>query len=216
MELSGSLLPALMPLLARLRHLLDLDAEPAAIDAHLADGGLAELVRRRPGLRLAGAFDGFEVAAREVLGAHHFEHATHVLGEPFETGITGLDRLGLTSARVAEEGAAGLSRAGVAPRPAEALARLAREASAGALRLEPGADVPATLIALTEIPGVGARTGARIVMRALHWPDAFPSTGAALQRAARVTGEAALLRRAERWRPWRGYAAAHLAAAGPG
>jgi probable HAF family extracellular repeat protein len=46
-----------------------------------------------------------------------------------------------------------------------------------------------------------------------HWPDAFPSSGAALQRAARVSGEAALLRRAERWRPWRGYAAGHLAAA---
>lgn len=54
-DLSASLLPVLMPLLARLRHLFDLDAEPAVVDAHLGDGGLAALVERRPGLRIPGA-----------------------------------------------------------------------------------------------------------------------------------------------------------------
>jgi AraC family transcriptional regulator of adaptative response / DNA-3-methyladenine glycosylase II len=212
-ELSASLLPALMPLLARVRHLLDLDAEPAAIEAHLADAGLADLVRRRPGLRLAGAFEGFEVAARELLGAEMLDSLTQAIGERLETGITGLDRLGPTPARIVEMGVAGLSSAGVGTRVAEALTRLGCAVSTEALRLEPGADVPATLEALAHIPGVGPRTAARIVMRALHWPDAFPATGAALQRAARVRGDAALLRRAERWRPWRGYAAGHLAAA---
>jgi AraC family transcriptional regulator of adaptative response / DNA-3-methyladenine glycosylase II len=106
-----------------------------------------------------------------------------------------------------------MSTAGVGPRVAGALVTLARAVSAGTLRLEPGADVPATLNALTVIPGITAHAAARIVMRALHWPDAFPAAGAAFRRAARVSNESALLRRAERWRPWRGYAAAHLAAA---
>ncbi|HET9040069.1 MAG TPA: hypothetical protein VFN40_07860, partial [Gemmatimonadales bacterium] len=80
----------------------------------------------------------------------------------------------------------------------------------GELRLEPGADVPATLDALAAIPGIGERTATAIVMRALQWPDAFPSADPKLQRAAGVSGPGALLRLAERWRPWRAYAAAHL------
>jgi len=215
-DLSVSLLPALMPLLARLRHLLDLDAEPAAIDTQLADGGLAKLVRGRPGLRLSGAFDGFEVAAGELLGPDLLEGVTRTLGEPFDTAIAGLDRLGLTVDRIADAGPAGLTTAGVAPHRAETLAVLAREVARGGLRLEPGADVPSTRRLLAEIPGLGVRTAARIVMRALHWPDAFPSTAAPLQRAAGVRSAAALLRMAERWRPWRGYAAGHLVLATDG
>ena len=97
------------------------------------------------------------------------------------------------------------------PRSAEAIVAVARAVTDGALPLEPGADVPSTLRALAEISGVGERTATAIVMRALQWPDAFPSTDAALQRAAGVTGASALRRVAERWRPWRAYAAAHLA-----
>jgi AraC family transcriptional regulator, regulatory protein of adaptative response / DNA-3-methyladenine glycosylase II len=90
---------------------------------------------------------------------------------------------------------------------------VARGVAEGTLRLQPGVEVPATLRALTGIPGLGPRIAAEIVMRALHWPDAFPSTDVSLQRAAGVTGARALLRIAERWRPWRGYAAAHLSLA---
>jgi AraC family transcriptional regulator of adaptative response / DNA-3-methyladenine glycosylase II len=212
-DLSVSLLPALMPLLARLRHLLDLDAEPAAIDRQLADSGLAVLVRRRPGLRLAGALDGFEIAARELLGPDLFGRVTYALGEPFDTEVAGLDRLALTADRVAAAGALFLSQLGVPHRQAEALAALASAVALSSLRLEPGADVPSTLRALRQIPGVGARTAAAIAMRALHWPDAFPSTDRSLQRAAGVTGARALVRVAERWRPWRAYAAAHLSQA---
>ena len=86
----------------------------------------------------------------------------------------------------------------------------------GALPLEPGADVPSTLRALAEVSGVGERTATAIVMRALQWPDAFPSSDVSLQRAAGVTGASALRRVAERWRPWRAYAAAHLALLGAG
>ena len=84
----------------------------------------------------------------------------------------------------------------------------------GALPLEPGTDVPSTLRALSEVAGVGERTATAIVMRALQWPDAFSPSDVSLQRAARVTGTTALRRAAERWRPWRAYAAAHLALRG--
>ena len=208
-DLSVSLLPALMPLLARLRHLLDLDAEPAVIDAHLAQEGLADLVTRRPGLRLPGAFDGFEIAARELLGIDLLGRVTEELSEPFDTGIASLDRLALTPYRVAEA-ASFITRLGAPARRAEALATVAQAMAEGTLQLEPGADVELTLEALTRIPGVGAQSATAIVMRALHWPDAFSPTDSTLQRAAGVSGALALAQMAERWRPWRSYAAAHL------
>ena len=208
-DLSVSLLPALMPLLARLRHLLDLDAEPAVIDAHLELEGLADLVAKQPGLRLPGAFDGFEVAARELLGTELLGRVTRELGEPFDTGIALLDRLGLTPFRLADA-VRFMTHLGVPARQAEGLASLAQAMVDGQLRLEPGCEVPATLEALSRIPGVDARTATGVVMRALHWPDAFWAADPQLQRAAGVRGTEALRRLAERWRPWRGYAAAHL------
>jgi AraC family transcriptional regulator, regulatory protein of adaptative response / DNA-3-methyladenine glycosylase II len=209
-DLSVSLLPALMPLLARLRHLLDLDAEPAVIDAHLAAAGLTALVEQQPGLRLPGAFDGFEVAARTLLRSDLLRRVTRSLGEPLATGMRALDTLAPTADRVAGAGAPFLATLGVPTRRAEAITAVARAVADGRLRLEPGADVPTTLDVLTRVPGVGARTAETIIMRALHWPDAFSSTDASLQHAAGVTGARALLHIAERWRPWRGYAAAHL------
>jgi AraC family transcriptional regulator of adaptative response / DNA-3-methyladenine glycosylase II len=209
-DVSVSLLPALMALLARVRHLLDLDAEPAIIDAHLARHGLAARVARRPGLRVPGAFDGFEVAARQLLGPDLHRHVTEALGEPLATGFPALDRLSVTADRVADAGAPRLSALGVPRRRSEALAELASVVARAAIRLEPGAELRSTLRSLTEIPGLGARSAAAIAARALHWPDAFPSTGLSLEEAAGVTGIPALLRLAERWRPWRSYAAAHL------
>jgi AraC family transcriptional regulator of adaptative response / DNA-3-methyladenine glycosylase II len=208
-DLSASLLPALMPLLARLRHLLDLDAEPALIDAHLEQEGLAGLVAQRPGLRLPGAFDGFEVAARELLGTDLLGRVTRELGETFDSGIESLDRLGLTPYRVADAGRF-MTHLGVPARRAEALASLAQAVADGAVRLEPGSEVPATLQVLTRIPGIGARSITAIVMRALHWPDAFWAADTELQRTVGVRTTEALHRIAERWRPWRGYAAEQL------
>jgi AraC family transcriptional regulator of adaptative response / DNA-3-methyladenine glycosylase II len=210
-DLSVSLLPALMPLLARLRHLLDLDAEPQVIDAHLAESGLAELVTERPGLRLPGAFDGFEVAMRELLGTELLQRLSRELGEPIDTGIESLDRLTPSAERVAQADAGVFSRLGVPHQQAEALTALAHLVAISELRLEPGSDVPSTLRTLGLIPSMDERTATAIVMRALHWPDAFPSADPSLQRAAGVTGARALHQIAEPWRPWRGYAAAHLA-----
>jgi AraC family transcriptional regulator of adaptative response / DNA-3-methyladenine glycosylase II len=168
-------------------------------------------VAERPGLRLPGAFDGFEVVARELLGVELLERATDQLGEPIDTGIPALGRLALTPNRVADAGATFFSTLGLTSARAKALVAVACALEEGALRLEPGAEVPHTVRILTEISGVGDRTSNTIVMRALHWPDAFPSTDPVLQRAAGVSGAGALRRMAEQWRPWRSYAAAHLA-----
>jgi len=121
--LSSNLLPVLMPLLARLRQVFDLDAEPLVIDSHLERTGLGALVRRRPGLRIPGALDGFEVALRSVLGGSRMNLTRVVrdLGEPIETGVATLTRLAPTAARIADAGGLYLSRLGVAPRLAAAI-----------------------------------------------------------------------------------------------
>ena len=197
LDVSESLLPELMPLLARLRHLLDLDAEPAVIEAHLTATGLGELVAARPGLRVPGAFDGFECALREIAG-EAADAIVQELGEPVETGTRSLDRHTPTAAAVAQAGHAGLKFVGLRADGCDALVAVARAMAGGTLRLEPGGDPESALRALVEVPGIDERTAAVIVMRALHWPDAFPDPDAASQEDT------------EAWRPWRAYAAAHL------
>lgn len=207
--LSLSLLPVLMPLRARLRQLFDLDAEPEVIDRHLGAGGLADAVRRVPGLRLPGAIDGFEAALRALCGRHLPGLAT-ALGEPVASGDRRLLRLMPDASRIADAGPAHLRALGLPAHVSRGLVTVARELLAGRLVLDPSADAPATIRALRDIDGIGARRAHAIVARALHWPDAFPPAGRGRTRTARVLD-------AERWRPWRAYAALHLAlAAGAG
>lgn len=196
-DVSMSLVPVLMPLLVRLRHLFDLDAEPRIIDACLAQGELRTLVEGRPGLRIVGAFDGFELVMR-VLAGNRMRGIVEALGASLETEIPSLDRLAPDADRIAECGAAELTSLGVPRRRAESLVTLARLVADGKLRLEPGSDVDAARDALTSIGGLGDHAVTMIVMRALRWPDAFPS------------GDPELHARSEQWRPWRAYAAMHL------
>ncbi len=95
-------------------------------------------------------------------------------------------------------------------RAADALVAVARAVAEGTIRLEPGRDVAATHRALMAMDGIGERMATMIVMRALYWPDAFPASDPALQRASGVSSRSALRASAERWRPWRAYAAQHL------
>lgn len=200
LDLSVGLLPVLMPLIVRLRRVADLDAEPAMIDALLAGAGLAAEVERRPGLRMPGAFDGFEAVLLELAGAgsEALRQVVLTASEPMETGSPGLTRVGLAPARVAALGAAGLTKVGVAAGRAEALAAVAGAVAKGVLRLEPGADPIETLQRLRRVATIDPPVAEAIVMRALQWPDAF---GAA---------DPQLRSRSERWRPWRAYAEAHL------
>jgi AraC family transcriptional regulator of adaptative response / DNA-3-methyladenine glycosylase II len=132
------------------------------------------------------------------------------LGEPLDTGVPELDRLAPTAERIAAAGAAALQALGVAPRRAAALATAARAIASGRLALEPGSDVAAARRTLLAIDGVGDQVATEIVIRTLYWPDAFPASDRALQRAAGASGPGTLRACAERWRPWRAYAAQHL------
>jgi len=218
-DLSPTLLPALMPLLARLRHLFDLDAEPTVIDAHLAQGGLGAVVAALPGMRMVGAFDGFEVAVASLVrggssdertAAETMQRVVESFGDPVKTAHPALTHVAPTPERIIEAGSSGLTPLGVPAGVAESIVRVAHMVDDGSLRLEPGNDADATYRALSGLEGITGRLATTIVARALQWPDAFASSDRALQRAAGVSSIRELVTRAERWRPWRAYAAMHL------
>ncbi|MGQ0640555.1 MAG: DNA-3-methyladenine glycosylase 2 family protein [Gemmatimonadaceae bacterium] len=216
-DVSPSLLPVLMPLLSGLRRLFDLDAEPSAVDSHLAHAGLGALVRQTPGVRVPGAMDGFEVVLRTLLGGRRsraegenlVRRVVDAFGDAFDTGYPGLVRLAPTAERVAAATPRDLMEIGVAPRCAEMLIAVARALVSGALYLEPGSDIEATRRTLMRLARLSDRLATTIVMRALYWPDALVADRE-LQRAAGVASRCALRAVAERWRPWRAYAALRL------
>ncbi|MFT3915202.1 MAG: AlkA N-terminal domain-containing protein [Anaeromyxobacteraceae bacterium] len=218
-EVSVGLAPVLMPLVARLRALFDLDARPDVVAAHLrADPLLARSVRRRPGLRVAGALDGFDAAVRVVVGQQVSVAAAttiagrlaRALGEPIETPFPGLDRLPAAPAALAAAGEDRIARLGMPGARARTLLALAGEVAAGRLALDRGGDLEATRAALLALPGVGPWTAEVIAMRALGAPDAFPAGDLGVWQALGVRSAREAEARAERWRPWRAYATAHL------
>jgi AraC family transcriptional regulator of adaptative response / DNA-3-methyladenine glycosylase II len=192
------------------------------IDAHLSQSRLAALVARRPGVRIPGAFDGFDVALRTILrgrvhggdaGTPTSDPAANVavaLGEPIATGIESLSLLAPSPARVADAGIIRLEALGVPKKRAMAAIGVARLVADRKLVLAPGSDPIMTRQALTEIDGLGDQLAEMIVMRALSWPDALPVADAVLQREGHVYSAAALEALGEEWRPWRAYAALHL------
>ncbi len=212
-ELSASLAPALRPLLARVKRLFDLSADPTEIAAHLGP-----LAAQRPGLRVPGAFDGFEMAARAILGQQVSVRAATTLagrlaaafGEPTATPFPALTHLSPTADRIAEAKVEELTALGIMPARANSLLALARAVADGQIRLEPGPDVESKMSALKLLPGIGEWTAQYVAMRALAWPDAFPHTDLGIVTALGVKKPREVLARADAWRPWRAYAAMHL------
>ncbi len=198
---------------SRCRQLLDLDADACAIAAVLAaDDVLAPLVAARPGLRVPGAYDGFELAVRAVLGQQVSVAAASTLAgrlaARFGTRLpesTGPSVLFPAPADLAE---ADLSGLGLTTARQATLRALATAVAGGRLALDHGADPEQTAARLGELPGIGPWTVAYILMRAVGDPDAFPGTDLGLRRA--LTDLGCQASRAERWRPWRAYAAVHL------
>jgi len=218
-DVSISLTPVLAPLLARLRHLFDLCARPDVIAAHLgADRRIGPMVKRCPGLRVPGAFCGFELAVRAVLGQQvSVRSATtiagrlvHLLSEPISTPFPALTHLSPPAERLAEASVDELAMLGIPGRRAQTLRQLARVEAMGELRLAPGSDGEELVVRLLEFPGVGDWTAQYIAMRAARWPDAFPHGDLGLRKAANEQSARQLERTAEAWRPWRAYAAMHL------
>jgi AraC family transcriptional regulator of adaptative response / DNA-3-methyladenine glycosylase II len=209
LSVSDSLAAVLPIVISRARAMLDLDAEPMAINA-----ALHAAFPHGDGLRVPGTVDGFELAVRAVLGQQITVAAARTLGsrlvqafgEPIATPIDGLDRLFPTPAAIAAASGDALGQLGIVRQRQAALQAIAREVADGKLALHAGADVPSTIAALQELPGIGAWTAQYIAMRALRWPDAFPAGDIALQKALGVTTARAAGEASQAWRPWRSYA----------
>jgi AraC family transcriptional regulator of adaptative response / DNA-3-methyladenine glycosylase II len=212
-------MPVLPELLSRLRHAFDLSARPDVIASHLSgDTRLARSIRRFPGLRVAGAFDGFELAIRAILGQRVSVAAAttlasrlaHSCGEPVATPFPCLNRLSPAAERLERVDLSEFSRLGIPVARGRAIRELASAVSRKIIRLEPGVEPERTIAQLVELPGLGDWTAQYIAMRALRWPDAFPAGDLGLLRALGMASSTALRKTAEAWRPWRAYAAMHL------
>jgi AraC family transcriptional regulator of adaptative response / DNA-3-methyladenine glycosylase II len=212
-RLSASLAPVLPAALSRVKHLFDTDCDPLAVDE-----ALGALAAPRPGLRLPGAVDGFEVMVRAVLGQQVTVRAARTLarrfveafGEPVETPFPGITRLFPSPQRIAAQSRDAIAALGIIGRRADTLRAVAAAIVAGELDLRPGADVEATLARLTALPGIGDWTAQYVAMRALAWPDAFPAADYGVMKALGVARAREASARAEGWRPWRAYAVMHL------
>lgn len=212
-RVAPSLARCIPELLARVRRVFDVEARPDEIAA-----GLGAWAGERPGIRLPGGFDGFELAARAILGQQVSVKAAHTLagrvaarfGLPVETPFEGLNRAFPAAAVLAAQAPEDVAALGIVRQRAAALVGLARAVAEGRLTLDPAVDVDEALAALRALPGIGDWTAQYVAMRALGWPDAFPASDLVLMRALGVRTPKAALAAAEAWRPWRGYAVMHL------
>lgn len=186
----------LAPAVARLRRMLDLDADPVAVGATLA-GTLP--VARIPGLRSPGAFDPQETAIRAVLGQQ-----ISVAAARTAAGRLVRDGRFATCDEIAALDPATLP---VPRRRARTVVELAARIADGRIRVDPGADRDATQAALRQVPGIGPWTAAYIRMRALSDPDVALPGDLGVVRAAAAFG---LDPDEPRWRPWRSYAMHYL------
>ncbi|WP_329743037.1 DNA-3-methyladenine glycosylase 2 family protein [Dyella sp. A6] len=221
LELHGAQPAQLLPLVTCIRRMFDLDADPHAIAATLGTHPvLRPLLRKRPGLRLPGGWDGFEIAVRAVLGQQVSVAAARTLaarivdrhGSPLaQAPAPGLARLFPTPDALAD---ADLRALGVTTARAATIRGIARALLDG--RVDFRADQPLDRFVerWVALPGIGEWTAHYMAMRALSHPDAFPAADLILRRAASPDGEAmstrALSTLAEAWRPWRAYAVMHL------
>lgn len=212
-ELSGTLQPAIVQVLALIRRVFDTGCRPDLVDEHLGP-----LVEGLPGMRVPGTFDGFEIAVRAVVGQQiSVLRARQILGRIAERHGTPVAAApeGLRHAFPAAQVLAGLEpqaliSCGLIAIRAEAIIAVARQVAAGHIVLEPLVPLQPTLAALRQIRGIGEWTVQYIAMRALGWPNAFPQGDAVLKKYLGCATAAQLDDYASRWAPWRAYAVVHL------
>ncbi|RMB61177.1 DNA-3-methyladenine glycosylase 2 family protein [Tessaracoccus antarcticus] len=230
------------PAVARVRRLLDLDADPVAIDAALsADPQLAPLVRRTPGIRVPGAVDPHELLVRAIVGQQisvvrataHLDRLVAVAGEHWSSSIPGLDRLFPTPQRIIEHVPEPVDGAPPDPqrplrlprRSVRAVVGAARAILDGDLDVHVGADRDTVGEQLVSLKGIGPWTAGYVAMRVLGDPDTWLPGDVALVAGARAAGilevgvvkaaaHRALTERAAAWAPWRSHAVMHLWRAG--
>jgi AraC family transcriptional regulator of adaptative response / DNA-3-methyladenine glycosylase II len=217
-------LSALPAIIARLRRVFDLAADPIAIAAHLArDPALAPLIAARPGLRAPGAWDGFELAARAVLGQWAANAAATRLAARLVAahGAPMIEPEGDLTATFPQPRAlatADLTSLGMSARRAAALRAVAAKFVVDPDLFGASSGIDDAVEELCAIRGLGVQTARYIAQRQLRGPDAFPAVDGAIARAltdagGRLPSAREVLARAERWRPWRAYAAQHFWAA---
>lgn len=213
-SVSPTLARAIPAVLSKVKHAFDLACDPGIVAE-----ALGPLAAANPGLRVPGAFDGFELAVRAVVGQQISVRAARTVlgriarsfGEPDESDETGaLTRLFPTAARVASLAPDDLVALGITRARAQTLIGLALEIASGRILLELEADVDATVDRLVALPGIGTWTANYIAMRALRWPDAFLAGDLVVLKALGETRPARAIRASEGWRPWRAYAVMHL------
>ncbi len=217
LRITGSLSRCVLAIAEKVRDLFDLRADPHTIGTDLMTSGrLKRLIGRRPIPRVPGAWDGFELAVRAILGQQVSVKAATTIagrlaaryGEPVLEGAQGLKVLFPTPQALASDGIRGC---GLPQARARAVTGLARAVSEGDLELDTYADPDEVRAKLRSIPGIGEWTAEYIVMRALSHPDAFPRGDLGLRKALSENGRPLpakdLSALAEEWRPWRAYAA---------
>jgi AraC family transcriptional regulator, regulatory protein of adaptative response / DNA-3-methyladenine glycosylase II len=215
----------LMTVVERVRRIFDLGADPLQIASHLSrDPALKPLLDERPGLRVPGVWDDFELVVKAILGYRLSVIESNALagqlvsafGKPVETPVERLTHLFPQPDELAD---ADLSRVGIAAERAVSIRAVARLVLRKQLTFESARSLPETISRLTTIPGISVETAHYIAMRAFGEPDAFPSQDlgivdkiGCLEGRDRLDG----LPITEVWRPWRAYAAMHLWAADEG
>lgn len=212
-RLGASLMRVIPQVLARVKRLFDLACHPDEV--HSALGALAA---SRPGLRLPGAVDGFELAVRAILGQQVSvraartlaAHLVRAMGDQVTTPFADIRSLFPAAVRIAHTDAEEIARLGIVGQRARTIVALAHAVASGEVSLEPGADPAATIARLQQIAGIGPWTAQYIAMRALAWPDAFPDGDVGVMKALRERNAERVRALAAAWRPWRAYAVMHL------
>ncbi len=211
----------LLGVVTTLRRMFDLDANPQAIaDTFRHDAILGPLLARRPGLRLPGGWDGFEIAVRAILGQQISVAAARTLatrivqrwGEPLPAApMPGLERLFPTPAALAH---ADLREIGLTTTRAATISGMAQALLDGRVNFRAEQSLDEFVARWIALPGIGEWTAHYMAMRALSDPDAFPAADLILRREATTDATPLstklLTGRANAWRPWRAYAVIHL------
>jgi AraC family transcriptional regulator of adaptative response / DNA-3-methyladenine glycosylase II len=216
----------LMKVVDRVRRIFDLGADPLRIAEDLSrDQRLKPLLDQRPGLRVPGVWDGFELAVHAILGqqltlrdsTESTGRLVRAFGKPLQTSIQGLTHLFPRPEDLVD---ADLSRAGIRGSRAGTLHALARAVCRGKLTFAASMSLEEGISRICSIPGIGESAAHYIAMRAMGEPDAFPFADPGLRTGLGRDGNPASLpevvRIAEGWRPWRAYAAMHICSADPG
>ncbi len=202
---------ALLFIVERVRRMFDLGADPAVIGEHLcADPLLRRPLAKHPGIRTPGAWDGFELAVRAILGQQISVRAATTLAgriaSMFGSRIADGSELELLFPTPVQLANSPIERAGVMPARATTIRSFARHVADGKIGFGSCIDERATVAALRAVPGIGEWTAQYIAMRALGEPDAFPSGDLVLRRVTGNLTARELDRKSEAWRPWRAYA----------